>query len=39
MLFSLQISDDVGVIISLGDLSQKALHSNLVFYIVYVHPD
>lgn len=31
MIFSLQISDDVGVIISLGDLGQKALHSNLSF--------
>lgn len=31
MLFSLQISDDVGVIISLGDLGQKALHLNLFF--------
>lgn len=31
MVSSLQISDDVGVIISLGDLGQKALHSNLVF--------
>lgn len=34
MLFSKQISDDVGVIISRGDLGQKALHSNL-FFIQY----